>query len=144
VDGDLVFECHYSKISAAEFWNHSPEPISVVLLPLGPQRPLDNRDAPLATQVWALSKNFAFEVFREAIPGSRNEHTLTVASSPFELDINPVRVEASSPQIASMREPNEQKEAANTHSTARQTSGSPIAGAERIVISWRDRSCRPR
>jgi hypothetical protein len=48
VDRDLISEGHYPKISAAELRNHSPEPVTIVLLGLDLERPLNNGDAPLA------------------------------------------------------------------------------------------------
>lgn len=63
---NLIVEGDDSKITPVQGWNHGPEPIAVVLLALDADRICDDRDTPLALEVWALAENFFLEVFGEA------------------------------------------------------------------------------
>jgi hypothetical protein len=56
----------------AEFRDHSPESVSVVLLPLDSHGSLDDRDAPFAAEIRALPKYFTLEIIRKAILGHSN------------------------------------------------------------------------
>jgi len=73
MDCDLVVQGHHSKIPIAEFRDHGPESISVVLLPLDANGRLDDPNAPFAAKIRALPKYFALEILGEPILGhSRN------------------------------------------------------------------------
>jgi len=69
VDRDFVVQGHNSKIPIAEFRDHSPESIPVVLLPLDANGSLNNSDTPFAAKIGALPKDFALEIPGEAVVG---------------------------------------------------------------------------
>ncbi len=77
MDRHLITESDNSKIARTELGNHTPEPITIVLLALNPNGLLENGDAPLSAQIWAFAKDFAFEIVSEPVFAHRRNMELT-------------------------------------------------------------------
>lgn len=65
VSGSHVFQGHDPQHTAIEFSDNSPEPKTIILLALNPERFFDYPDAPFLLEVWSLPQYFFFKIFRE-------------------------------------------------------------------------------
>ena len=67
MDGDFVLEGYHPQHAPLQFFDPSPEPIAVLLLPFASDRVFQNPDAPLLLEIGALPQHLILEVGREPI-----------------------------------------------------------------------------